>query len=101
VTRARGEVPDDHGRRVVLVRAVGAGIGAALAGVAAPSAAAAKLAKSAVQYTDAGTVKDQDCDDCAQFIAGKSANAPGTCRIVEGAISPDGHCIAFVAKPRR
>jgi hypothetical protein len=94
--RACGDALDDHGRRVVLVRAVGA----ALAGVAASGAVAAKLAKSDVQYTDSGTLKDQDCDDCVQFIAGKGANAPGTCRIVEGAIRPHGHCIAFAPKPR-
>jgi hypothetical protein len=63
------------------------------------SAAEAKLAKSAVQYEDVGKQKGADCDDCAQFIPGKTAKALGTCKIVEGEISPHGHCIAFTPKP--
>ena len=62
------------------------------------SAAEAKLAKSVVQYEEVGKDKGADCDDCAQFIPGKTANAPGTCKIVDGAISPHGHCIAFTPK---
>lgn len=57
-----------------------------------------KLAKSAVQYEDVGKKKGADCDDCIQFIPGKTANALGTCKIVEGEISPHGHCIAFTPK---
>lgn len=100
--RGPGEAPGNRMRRIVLMRAIGAGIGVALAGAATRRAAATtvKLEKSAVQYTDAGAVKDQDCDDCVQFIAGKTAKAAGSCRIVEGAISPHGHCIAFAPKPR-
>ena len=54
-----------------------------------------KLQKSQVQYTDKGTVEGRDCDDCVHFVAGKTADAPGTCKIVEGAINPHGHCAAF------
>ena len=63
-------------------------------------AASSKLAKSAVQYTDAGNVPNKDCDDCSQFVAGKTAKEPGTCKLVEGDINPHGHCIAFTPKPR-
>jgi High potential iron-sulfur protein len=64
-------------------------------------AAQAKLAKSAVQYVDAGKDEGKDCDDCAQFVPGKSATDNGTCKIVEGVINPHGHCIAFTPKPKK
>ena len=64
------------------------------------SAAETKLAKSAVRYVDAGKEEGKDCDDCIQFIPGKTATAMGTCKIVEGEINPHGHCIAFTPKPR-
>lgn len=65
------------------------------------SAAEAKLAKAAVQYVDAGQEEGKDCDDCIQFIPGKTSKAMGTCKIVEGEINPHGHCIAFTPKPKR
>ena len=65
------------------------------------SAAETKLAKSAVQYVDVGKEEGKDCDDCIQFIPGKSATSPGTCKIVAGEINPHGHCIAFTPKPRK
>jgi hypothetical protein len=64
----------------------------------AASAADNKLAKSAVQYTDVGTVKGMDCDDCIQFIPGASAGSVGSCKVVDGDISPHGHCLAFSPK---
>lgn len=63
-------------------------------------AQAGKLAKSAVQYTDAGTVKGMDCDDCIQFLPAASAGAAGTCKVVEGEINPHGHCLAFSPRPK-
>ena len=65
------------------------------------SAAETKLAKSVVQYVDDGKEEGKDCDDCIQFIPGKSPTSPGACKIVEGEISPHGHCIAFTPKPRK
>jgi hypothetical protein len=78
-----------------------AGIAIASLTGARTSAAETKLAKSAVQYVDAGKEEGKDCDDCIQFIAGKSPKSPGTCKIVEGEINPHGHCIAFTPKPRK
>ena len=94
---------DGLSRRVALQRGLGAITGAALVGIAGPSAWAAqtKLAKSAVQYVDAGKDERKDCDDCAQFVPGKAAKDNGTCKIVEGAINPHGHCIAFTPKPKK
>ena len=40
-----------------------------------------------MHYTDAGAIPDQDCDDCIQFVPGKTIHAAGSCRIVDGAIS--------------
>ena len=64
-------------------------------------AAENKLKKSAVQYVDAAKGKGTDCDDCIQFIPGKTEKALGTCKIVEGEINPHGHCNAFTPKPKK
>ena len=64
-------------------------------------AADPKLAKSAVQYEDLAKKEGTDCDDCIQFIPGKTATAMGTCKIVDGEINPHGHCIAFTPKPKK
>jgi hypothetical protein len=89
-------------RRDALQRGLGAIAGVAIVWVAGSSALAAsnKLSKAAVQYVDAGQVEGKDCDDCSQFVAGKTASDPATCKIVEGEISPHGHCIAFTPKPK-
>jgi len=59
-----------------------------------------KAKKSDMKYQD--KPKDgKDCDDCIHFIPGKTAKSPGTCKIVEGAISPNGWCIEFQPKPKK
>lgn len=88
-------------RRAVLQRALGVGVALACTLPRGGWAATVKLDKSAVQYSETGAVPNQDCDDCMQFVPGKTAKAPGSCRIVEGPISPHGHCSAFAPKPRR
>jgi hypothetical protein len=40
----------------------------------------------------------QECSGCALFTPGKTAKADGTCKIVHGAISPEGWCSAFSPK---
>lgn len=60
-------------------------------------AAAAKMAKAALQYQD-DPKNGQECSKCVQFEPGKSAKAKGTCKVVEGPISPTGWCLAFAAK---
>ena len=94
---------DGISRRVALQRGLGTITGIALVGVAGTSAGAGetKLAKSAVQYVNAGKDEGKDCDDCAQFVPGKTAKDNGTCKIVEGTINPHGHCIAFTPKPKK
>ena len=94
---------EGRSRRDALRRGLGALTGVALIGFVGTGARAAesKLAKSAVQYVDAGRIPDKDCDDCTQFIPGKTAKAMGSCKIVEGEINPHGHCIAFSPKARK
>lgn len=61
--------------------------------------AAEKLQKVDVKYQD--KPKDgKDCDDCMHFVAGATPKAMGTCKVVEGTISPHGYCAAFTPKPK-
>ena len=40
----------------------------------------------------------QTCDTCMQWVPGANAGAPGTCKVVEGPVSPKGWCLAYVKK---
>jgi hypothetical protein len=52
---------------------------------------AAKMAQKIVGYQD--TPKgDQQCDNCSQF------EAPSSCKIVDGTVSPSGWCKVYVKK---
>ena len=66
----------------------------------APADAKTKLPKTDVRYQDEPKA-GKDCDDCIQFIPGKTSKVKGTCKIVEGDISPTGYCLAFTPKPKR
>ena len=89
-------------RRGALLRTAAYGIGATIAwaGATPARAQAGKLAKDAVKYVDKGDAPGKDCDGCMHYIAPASAREPAACRIVDGAISPHGHCIAFTPKPK-
>ncbi len=88
-------------RRCALRRTAALGLGATIVWAASPPARAqARLAKDAVKYVDKGDVPGKDCDDCMQYIAPPKAGDAATCRIVEGPISPHGHCIAFTPKAK-
>jgi len=58
-----------------------------------------KLTKAAVKYQDKPS-GGKDCDDCLHFVAGATPKAKGTCKVVEGVISPNGYCSAFTPKPK-
>jgi anaerobic selenocysteine-containing dehydrogenase len=78
-------------RRDVLKQVLFLG-GAACAGaLASPNAHAQKVSKAAMKYQDKPN-GDQKCSNCMQF------EPPGSCKVVEGAVSPDGYCIAWVKK---
>ena len=89
-------------RRGALRRTTALGLGATIVWLAGPPARAqaGKLAKDAVKYVDKGDAPGKDCDDCMHYIAPATARDAATCKIVEGAISPHGHCLAFTPKPR-
>jgi hypothetical protein len=58
---------------------------------------AQKATKASMQYRDTPNAKQQ-CDNCLQYVPGKSATANGQCKIVDGSISPKGWCIAYTPK---
>ena len=67
----------------------GAIFGAAL--VVSPAAASNKMSPKAMQYRPSPN-GNQRCDNCANF------QAPGACKLVDGAISPVGWCILYRSK---
>jgi High potential iron-sulfur protein len=78
-------------RRTIITQALGcvAGMGALAASV---KEAAAKMSQASVQYQD--TPKgDQQCSNCSLF------QAPNSCTLVDGNISPSGWCKFWVKKP--
>ena len=75
-------------------------MGATIAWATGVKAQAGKLAKDAVKYVDKGDAPGRDCDDCMHYIAAANPRDPATCRIVDGPISPHGHCLAFTPKAR-
>lgn len=98
MSTTRSDAPPDC--RAVRRQGLRIAAGAAIAWLVpvASLAQAKKLDRAAVQYVDRGKDPGKDCDDCAQFVPGATPTAMGTCRIVEGPISPHGHCIAFTPK---
>ena len=86
-----------NGRRIFIFNAglLGSGV---LMPFLTKAAGAAQLSKADVQYRDRPN-EGKDCDDCIQFIPGPTAKAAGSCKVVAGAISPHGYCLAFTPKP--
>lgn len=92
----------DAGRRALLKQGIAAAaMGTAVAaGVLKPSPASAqdvKVSKAVAMYQDKPNGKQQ-CASCMHFVPGKTAAANGTCKKVEGVISPHGWCGLYVAK---
>ncbi len=71
--------------------------GIALASAFTGKARAAKSSKASVKYQDKPK-GDQQCSKCKFFIPGETPKAEGTCQVVEGSISPQGWCTAYVKK---
>lgn len=59
--------------------------------------AIAGATKSAMQYRDTPNGK-QECSNCTLYVPGGSSGASGTCKVVDGSISPRGYCLAYAAK---
>ena len=82
----------EHRQQGVNRRTLVAAALAATPFLAARSAGAGtKISQSAVHY-QTGPKDGQDCDDCAHFAA------PGTCKLVDGDISPKGWCRLWTKK---
>ena len=50
-----------------------------------------KATKEAMKYQDKPD-GDKQCSNCVQFVP------PGSCKVVDGAVSPSGYCIVWVKK---
>ncbi len=77
-------------RRVFRIFAL-AGGAAALPRITRDARAQGKASKAAMKYQDQPK-GDQRCSGCMQFVP------PNQCKVVEGEISPNGWCVAYVAK---
>jgi hypothetical protein len=71
----------------------------ALAGLllAETTSAQAKGSKAQFKYQDTPN-NGHKCSQCSLYIPGSSSKANGTCKLVDGSISPNGWCTAFAAK---
>lgn len=58
---------------------------------------ASKASQASMHY-QTSPKGDAQCSKCQFFIPGQDAQSNGTCRIVDGSISPHGYCMAFAAK---
>jgi hypothetical protein len=82
--------PASSRRQLIFGMVVGAGVAGAT--ILAPrSAAAAKLSQSDTGYQNHPNGA-QRCDTCANW------QAPGSCKLVNGTISPSGWCTLFAAR---
>lgn len=91
--------PEQLSRRAMLKVGVAALTGAVMLPILGmnSASAASKASQAAMQYQD--KPKDgKKCMNCTQFIPGSKPDAMGSCKVVEGEISPDGWCIAFAPK---
>lgn len=71
----------------------------ALAGLILAETTNAQAKGSQAQFKYQKTPNDgHKCSGCMFFIAGSSATANGSCKIVEGTISPNGWCTAWAKK---
>jgi hypothetical protein len=79
--------PTVYCRRRLFISAVAA-VSAATAGGIGSVEAALKVSASAAGYQDHPN-GDQQCSKCVQFLP------PSSCKMVDGAISPNGYCRLF------
>jgi High potential iron-sulfur protein len=83
-------------RRTFVAKAV---VLPALAGLLLAETTSAEAKGSKAQFKYQGTPNGgHKCSQCTFYIPGTSSKANGTCKIVDGSISPNGWCTAFSAK---
>jgi len=61
------------------------------------TAAEAKGSKAQFKYQSTPNAGHK-CSQCTFYVAGSSSTASGTCKIVDGSISPNGWCTAWSKK---
>ena len=54
--------------------------------------------RTSVQYTEQTRDPAKSCSGCAFFHAGADAASCGKCDILNGAVSPNGHCMSWSAR---
>lgn len=71
----------------------------ALAGLLLAQTGTAQAKGSKAQFKYQSTPNSgKKCSQCSLYISGSSAKANGTCKLVDGSISPNGWCTAYAPK---
>lgn len=71
----------------------------ALCGIlSAPAIADANKASKDAMHYQTSPNGDKQCAGCQFFVPGSDSKSDGTCKIVDGSISPNGYCMAYAAK---
>lgn len=55
--------------------------------------------RKALAYVDRTGDPNKMCQNCTQWVAGPSATACGTCKVLKGGVHPLGNCKSWAAKP--
>lgn len=90
----------DPSRRRLVRQGAAIASGAALGGLMLKAKAPAQggtVSKAAAKYQDKPN-GGKECDGCQLFVPGKSSSGSGTCKVVQGDISPKGWCSFFTPK---
>lgn len=56
-----------------------------------------KMSQAVAMYQDKPH-GSQECLNCIHFVPGNTPEAMGTCKVVDGSISPKGWCVAYAPK---
>jgi High potential iron-sulfur protein len=64
---------------------------------ASAAAGSSKASQASMQYRTSPNGNLQ-CSGCSFFVPAADPSANGSCKIVDGSISPHGYCIAYSAK---
>lgn len=84
-------------RRGITIAAVGAVASTGLLKAGPARAQAGKASQAVAMYQATPHGADQ-CDNCIHFIPGKTPKDAGTCKVVEGNVSPQGWCVMYARK---
>jgi High potential iron-sulfur protein len=69
-----------------------------LAGLLTAVAAADSKSSQASMHYQTTPNDGKQCSGCQFFIPGQDPKGSGSCKLVDGSISPNGYCIAYTAK---